>query len=101
MIIRQRTTYLDSFLLKVVFPYLANRNHQSLLRMAHYYWNNDVSTERPSARPTPMERLREYESGWQHSFHFLARWIQPQQLAPVPALNRRSDRHFRRFRGKQ
>ncbi len=41
MLIRQRSTFADDFLLRVVFPYLEEHNVLCLLRLARL-WNREV-----------------------------------------------------------
>lgn len=99
MIIRQRTTFIDSFLLKVVFPYLETENHRSLMRLARM-WNNDVITALGPSRQPQSEpvALGDLVGRLQHSLRSVSRWLQPQQaLAPIAIANHRSTRRSRTY----
>jgi hypothetical protein len=52
MLIRQRATFADDFLLQVVFPYLHENQATHLMRLAHF-WNDDAG---PGPRPTSSQR---------------------------------------------
>ena len=93
MVIRQRRTILDPFLLKVVFPYLDSGNHKTLLRLAGY-WNVEVRKKQATRRVREWrEVLREsfgtYAERYQRALRALARSFQPQALVPIALTHER------------
>lgn len=102
MIIRQRTTFVDAFLLKVIFPYLEAGNHRTLMRMARV-WRNDISrTSGPEPKQATMSLGLGHLAVWpQQWLRAATRLFQPEQtLAPIPVASRRPSRHRRSFEGK-
>jgi hypothetical protein len=102
MIIRQRTTIIDSFLLKVVFPYLESGHHESLMRLASV-WRSDITKSFSAERKPASDALGVVPAyHWlQPSFRALTRWFQPQHsLAPIAVANRRTARRRRSFEEK-
>ena len=98
MIIRQRRTLFDPFLLKVVFPYLEAGNHRTLLGLARI-WNDVVPSEQALLRQTRdwREVLSQRVGSWQHSMRALVRWLQPQAFAPITVVVGRGERRARRL----
>ncbi len=87
MIIRQRRTLLDPFLLKVVFPYLDSGRHSTLLRLAAFF-HEDVSPRQARLQVREwhselMESLKHYGERWRKSAHALAQLMQPQSLVTI------------------
>jgi hypothetical protein len=102
MIIQQRTTILDSFLLKVVFPYLESGHHESLMRLASV-WRNDITDSYPAEHKPASDALGVAPVlNWlQPSLRAVTRWFQPQHsLAPIAVANRRTARRPRSFEEK-
>ncbi|MDA8217078.1 MAG: hypothetical protein M0Z94_05605 [Dehalococcoidales bacterium] len=101
MIIRQRNTFLDPFLLKVVFPYF-NPNNVRILSWLVGYWNSQVLAEnvqrgRDVAGDEPL--LGSYVEGWQNALSTALRWLLPQQaLMPIAIVIHQADRFQRPFR---
>lgn len=99
MIIRQRTTLLDSVLLKVVFPYLEQGGHRSLLRLASLWRGevtNDPRQERQRARHS--KPLGDLILPWRNALRAITRVAQPQHaLATVPIPPRRGRVRTRAF----
>jgi hypothetical protein len=100
MIIQQRTTILDTVLLKVVFPYLDSGNHRSLMRLARL-WRGGVSgpLARESAQDIQAEADGRYARAWHHVQRAATRWLQPQHaLAPIAIVDHNSRRSRSRSR---
>jgi hypothetical protein len=53
MFIRQRSTVLDPFLLKVVCPFLRSQGHDRLLAMLVNYWHPLIEEPVPRKRRVP------------------------------------------------
>lgn len=102
MIIKQRTTFLDSIMLKVVFPYLEAGNHRSLMRLARI-WNGDVTTAlRPHSQPrNDTFPLGRYAQRWGQSQRAFGRWLEPQALAPIAIANHRPGRRTDAYERKR
>ena len=100
MIIRQRSTLLDPFLLKVVFPYLETGNHRTLLRLASLWYAKVAREPMPGQKQGDRQAGQQNRLGWQHWLRALARALQPQVLAPIAIVAGRARRPFRPYRGE-
>jgi hypothetical protein len=102
MIIRQRQTFIDPFLLKVVYPYLAGSKNRTLFKFASY-WNQEVAPASVEERPIAVSwpQGTHSDTWFNRLSHTLARWLQPQMLIPIPALVRSEAEERRRSRSNR
>lgn len=94
MIIRQRQTFLDPLLLKLVFPLLYAGN-SGILRFLAGFWSDVLTTERVAAmtvEPKPKAR-NDRQEWWPRILRGLPRWARP--WAPVPIAVERPSRRLR------
>jgi hypothetical protein len=102
MIIKQRQTFIDPFLLKVVYPYLAGSKDHTLLKFARY-WNQEVVPESLEERPIAVSwpQGSHSDTWWNRLSQAFARWLQPETLIPIPVVIRGETEERRRARSNR
>jgi hypothetical protein len=103
MIIKQKETFMDPLLLKVIYPYAYPKYRRALSRISKY-WNEEVVELHQQEEDLRVQWLAEEETGeglgyrlsdwWHRISDTVTRWLEP-RLEPVPVAVRSNDNDHR------